>query len=159
MQPSDEVFLRAAIGVAQRARAHGNHPFGALLVSRDGQVLGEAENTVVTGGDCTGHAELNLVRQVSGVFSRAVLEGCTLYASTEPCAMCAGALHWAHVGRVVYGLSADALYALVGPASDHLYLPCREVFARSERAMVVVGPMLEVEARVVHVDFWRVDGG
>jgi tRNA(Arg) A34 adenosine deaminase TadA len=79
----DERHLLAAIGLAWQAREHGNHPFGALLVDADGDVVLEAENTVVTGPDCTGHAETNLMRMASGRFSPEFLHGCTLYTSTE----------------------------------------------------------------------------
>jgi tRNA(Arg) A34 adenosine deaminase TadA len=68
--------------------------------------------------------------------------------------MCAGAIHWGNVGRVVYGLSELALYAIVGPAPEHLVLPCREVFARSQRPIEVLGPLLEDEAAAVHAGFW-----
>ena len=68
MNESDLKHLKAAIEVAANARAHGNHPFGALLVDENDQVLLQAENTVVTGKDCTGHAETNLMRLASGQF-------------------------------------------------------------------------------------------
>ena len=64
----------------------------------------------------------------------------------RPCAMCAGAIHWGDVGRVVYALSEEQLYGIVGPDPKHLLLPCREVFARSERRIEDVGPALEDEA-------------
>lgn len=156
MNETDLAHLRAAIDVARQARAHGNHPFGALLVDEHNRVLLRAENTVVTGQDCTGHAETNLVRLASARFSPEELARCTLYSSTEPCAMCAGAIHWSRIGRVVYALSEVDLYAIVGPSPEHLYLPCREVFARSQRPVEVSGPAaeLEEEARAVHVGFW-----
>jgi len=151
-------YLRAAIEVARRAREKGNHPFGALLVDADGAVLLEAENTVNTEHDCTGHAETNLVRMACRRFERAVLEGCTLYTSTEPCAMCAGAIHWSGIGRVVFGLSEEGLYALTSdgehPDNETMTLPCREVFARCVRPVEVIGPLIEDEARVVHEGFW-----
>jgi tRNA(Arg) A34 adenosine deaminase TadA len=59
---ADEDLLRRAFELAYRARAHGNHPFGAVLVNADGTIALDAENTVVTDGDCTAHAELNLIR-------------------------------------------------------------------------------------------------
>jgi tRNA(Arg) A34 adenosine deaminase TadA len=155
MTEHDIAHLRDAIAVAWSARRHGNHPFGAILVDASGQVLLRAENSVVTGRDLTGHAETNLVRLASAQLSPELLATCTMYASTEPCAMCAGAIHWAAIGRLVYGLSAAALYELVGPAPHELQLPCREVFARSTRPMVVTGPALEEEARAVHLGFWR----
>ena len=110
MNNTDLQLLRAAIAVARRAREHGNHPFGALLVGRDGQVLLEAENTVLTGPDCTGHAETNLMRLASRRYGADFLAGCSLYTSTEPCPMCAGAIYWGSVGRVVFALSQTAFY-------------------------------------------------
>ena len=93
MEWDDLRFLRRAIAIAQQARDHGNHPFGALLVDAHQQVIFEAENTVVTERDCTGHAETNLMRLASRQVLPEVLAGCTLYSSAEPCAMCAGAIH------------------------------------------------------------------
>lgn len=152
----DLEHLRTSIQVAQRAREHGNHPFGAILVDKNNQVVLEAENSVVSGKDCTAHAETNLMRLATQHFSAEELESCTLYTSTEPCAMCAGAIHWGNVRRVVFALSEAALYDLIGPSPEHLLLPCREVFARSQRTVDVEGPALEldVEARAVHMGFW-----
>jgi tRNA(Arg) A34 adenosine deaminase TadA len=148
--------LRTSIEVAQLARQHGNHPFGAILVDEDNQVLLQAENTVVTERDCTGHAETNLIRLASKQLTPEQLSTCTLYTSTEPCAMCAGAIHWGNVGRVVFALSETDLYEMVGPSPEHLLLPCREVFARTQRHVEIVGPAseLDVEARAVHEGFW-----
>jgi tRNA(Arg) A34 adenosine deaminase TadA len=154
MNETDRKHLRAAIALARRAREHGNHPFGAVLADESGAVLLEAENTVVTMRDCTGHAETTLVREASRQFGPEQLATCTLYTSTEPCAMCAGAIHWSGVGRVVYAQSAARLYAIVGPAPEQLDLPCREVFARTGRPIEVLGPELEDEASAVHEGFW-----
>ena len=152
----DLQFLRDAIAVAWRAREHGNHPFGAILVDAAHQVILEAENTVNTERDCTGHAETTLVRLPTPRFTPEQLAACTLYASTEPCAMCAGAIHWSQIGRVVYALSEDDLYAITGTAQQPLRLPCREVFARSRHPVQVDGPetALDAEARAVHANFW-----
>jgi tRNA(Arg) A34 adenosine deaminase TadA len=149
-------YLRQAIALARSAREHGNHPFGALLVDAHGRVLAEAENTVITESDCTGHAETNLVRLASARFDRETLAGSTLYTSTEPCAMCAGAIHWSGVGRVVFGLSEENLYELTGvdPSNETLRLPCREVFARSRRPIEVIGPLLQEQSEAVHHGFW-----
>jgi tRNA(Arg) A34 adenosine deaminase TadA len=95
----DERHLLAAIELARRSRTNGNHPFGALLVDATGQVVLEAENTVVTTRDCTGHAETNLMRMASERFDPQFLRSSTLYTSTEPCAMCAGAIYWGDVRR------------------------------------------------------------
>ena len=155
---TDLQHLGSAINIARRARANGNHPFGALLVDENNQIILEAENTVNTARDCTGHAETNLIRNASQRFDRAILEKCTLYTSTEPCAMCAGAIHWSGVSRVVYALSEDGLYAMTSSGShldnQTMSLPCREVFARCVRPVEVVGPLLEAEARTVHEGFW-----
>jgi tRNA(Arg) A34 adenosine deaminase TadA len=154
----DIEHLRSAISVAWQAREHGNHPFGAVLVDESNHILLQAENTVTTGRDCTGHAETNLVRLAAQRFSPEQLAHCTLYSSTEPCAMCAGAIHWGQIGRVVYALSEIDLYAIIGPAPEHLLLPCREVFAHSQRPIEVLGPVsaLKVEARAVHENFWTI---
>src|ERR1041384_2421762 len=93
LNTTDVQHLKTAIEIAQLARDHGNHPFGAILVDENNQVLLRAENTVVTESDCTGHAETNLMRLASQSFSPETLSICTLYPSTEPCAMCAGAIH------------------------------------------------------------------
>ncbi len=152
----DLTRLRGAIEVAARARAHGNHPFGATLVDADGQVICQAENTVLTTRDPTGHAEMNAVRIAAASMTAQELAGCTLYASTEPCAMCATAIYWAGVGRVVYATSAAQLnaVALRNPAHDTLDLPCRMVFAAGSRRVEVRGPLLEDEAWRVHEGFW-----
>ncbi len=159
MNDQDLQLLRQAINVARRAREHGNHPFGALLADEQGNVLLEAENTVITGHDCTGHAELNLMRLASQRFSAEVLSRCTLYTSTEPCPMCAGSIFWGGVGRVVYALSEDGLYAMTGDSPDKLLLSCRDVFARGGRPVEVLGPALEQEARQMHVGFWGSNNG
>jgi len=149
----DERHLHQAIELAWRARENGNHPFGALLVDGGGAVVLEAENTVLTEHDCTNHAELNLVRAARH-FDETTLRGCTLYTSTEPCAMCAGAIYWSGIGRVVFALAGATLIEMVGDADEDLALPCREVLARGGRAVEVSGPHLEEEARTVHEGFW-----
>lgn len=156
MNNTDLEHLRTSIDVARAARDHGNHPFGAILVDENNQVLLQAENTVVTDSDCTGHAETNLMRLASQRFSPEKLSTCTLYTSTEPCAMCAGAIHWGNVRRVVFALSEVDLYEMVGPSPEHLLLPCREVFAKTQRHVEVQGPApeLDLEARAVHEGFW-----
>jgi tRNA(Arg) A34 adenosine deaminase TadA len=149
-------LIRRAIDIARRAREHGNHPFGALLADAAGTVLVEAENTVITASDVTGHAETNLVRRASAQLAAATLAAATLYTSTEPCAMCAGAIYWSGISRVVFGLREGELRALTGSDARNptLALPCREVFARGQRPIEVIGPVLEDEARAVHDGFW-----
>ncbi len=155
--PFVEVLMRRAIALAREARKHGNHPFGALLADAFGRVRLEAENTVVTGSDCTAHAELNLVRQACMTCDAIDLAASTLYTSTEPCPMCAGAIYWAGISRVVFGLRETELRALTDadPKNPTMALPCRDVFARGQRAIEVIGPVLEGEARAVHEGFWN----
>lgn len=149
-------FIRITIQIAQRARDHGNHPFGALLADDNGNILIEAENTVVTDQDYTGHAETNLIRLASSKYDHDFLAKCTLYTSTEPCPMCAGAIYWGNVRRVVFGLSMQGLYDIIGPETEEsLFLPSRDLFAHGKKAIEVIGPILEDEARYVHKDFWN----
>ena len=157
MKTSDRELLRMAIRIAARSRERGNHPFGAILVDSDGNILLEAENTVITARDCTGHAETNLVRMASQKYEPNLLATCTLYTSTEPCAMCSGAIYWSNIGRVVFGLSEAGLAKLTGddPENPTLSLPCRDVFNRGRRSIQVIGPELEEEAERVHDGFWR----
>ena len=156
---ADAVHLARAIEVARASRERGNHPFGAILVTTDGSII-EAENSVVTTGDPTGHAELNLVRRAGTELSREQLGLSTLYTSTEPCAMCSGAIYWAGIGRVVYALPEEDLARMV-PAQDGaptMDLPCREVFARGGTPVSVAGPALVAEAADVHAGFWEARG-
>ena len=146
-----EVLLRQAIAVARQSREHGNHPFGALLADSDGQVLLSAENTVVTGSDATGHAETNLVRLASARYSTTELRGLTLYTSTEPCAMCSGAIYWSGIGRMVFACSEARLGEIAGIG---LNVPSRAVLQTGARIVTVVGPNLEDEAAEVHQEFW-----
>ena len=152
-----EVLLRQAIAVARQSREHGNHPFGALLADSDGQVLLSAENTVVTGSDATGHAKTNLVRLASAAYTSGELRGLTLYTSTEPCAMCSGAIYWSGIGTVIYALAEAELYEMTGSDDNNptLVLPCRTVFAAGQRPVVVEGPFAIDEARDVHAGFWH----
>jgi tRNA(Arg) A34 adenosine deaminase TadA len=151
-----ERHLLAAIELAHRAREHGNHPFGALLVDEDGNVVLEAENTVLTERDVTGHAETNLMRLASSRFDADFLGACTLYTSTEPCPMCAGAIYWGNVRRVVFALSQEEMRRISGgnPENFQLELTSREVFARGDHDVEVIGPHLLEQARAVHDGFW-----
>lgn len=154
---SDETYLRHAIALALQSRGNGRHPFGAIIVTDEGAVLAEHESRKERGGDATQHAELEAVRVASAHYPKEVLARATLYTSTEPCVMCAGAIYWAGLGRVVYGFPEHRLLALTGnhPENPTLSLPCREVFSRGQRRIIVVGPLLEEEAAKAHEGFWR----
>lgn len=150
--------LRQAIALSEQVKARGKHPFAALIVDEKGEVLAEAGNAFGwPDGDATGHAELVAVREASRKFPPERLAKATLFSSAEPCAMCAGAIYWSGISRVVYALSEERLLSLTGnhPENPTLSLPCREVFARGHRTVEVVGPLLEEEAAIPHQDFWR----
>jgi tRNA(Arg) A34 adenosine deaminase TadA len=152
----DARYLRRSFEVAKLAQAHGNHPFGAILVGPDGQVLLERENGYRPDRDMTGHAERVLATDACKAFPAELLARCTLYTSAEPCAMCAGAVYWAGIGRVVYGLSEKRLKSITGDHSENptLDLPCRTVFTSGQRPTEVVGPLLEDEGAALHEAFW-----
>ena len=156
MHDPDLDLLRKSFDVARRARESGTHPFGALLAGPDGEVLLEQGNAYLPDHDMTGHAERVLMTRASTRYTPEYLSRCTLYSSAEPCAMCAGAAYWAGVGRVVYGLSEQRLKTLTGchPENPTLDLPCRSVFAAGQRAIEVIGPLLEEEAAALHAEQW-----
>ena len=157
MLEQDLKNLRTAIALASEAKALGFHPFGALVVAGDGDLLAQAGNaSCKADSDCTRHAELIAVSEASRRFPRQRLAGATLYSSAEPCAMCAGALYWSGIGRLIYALSEERLLKLTGnhPDNPTLSLPCREVFARGQRPIEVIGPVLEDEAAAAHAGFW-----
>ena len=156
MKPGDEDMLRRAFAVAERAQQKGSHPFGAILVGPDGDVLMEAENGYLPDGDMTAHAERLLATAASKAYELDELFECTMYATAEPCAMCAGAIYWAGIDRVVYGLSEARLKTITGNHEENptLDLPCRTVFAAGQRKVEVVGPLLEDEAAAMHEGVW-----
>lgn len=128
-------------------------------MDRDGNILLTQENIEITENICTGHAETKLAEQASQKYSKDFLWDCTLYTTAEPCAMCSGAIYWANIGKVVYGLSEKRLLELTGDNSQNptFDLPCREVFAKGQKEITVVGPIPEVEAAVakVHEGYWQ----
>jgi tRNA(Arg) A34 adenosine deaminase TadA len=152
----DIALLRRAFDVARRAHTHGNHPFGALLAAPDGTVLLEVENGFLPDRDMTAHAERLLATEASKKYEAKFLAECTMYTSAEPCAMCAGAVYWAGIGRVVFGLSEHRLEGMTGKHAENptLDLPCRVVFAAGQRLVTVVGPLLEDEAAALHAGAW-----
>jgi tRNA(Arg) A34 adenosine deaminase TadA len=149
-------FLRRSFDVARRAQTHGNHPFGAILVGPDGNVLIETENGYLPDRDMTGHAERLLATQAGKAYEAEFLARCTLYSSAEPCAMCAGAIYWVGIGRVVFGMTERALKEMTGNHVENptLDLPCRAVFSAGQRPVEVIGPLLEDEAAALHIGAW-----
>lgn len=155
----DIYYLRLANEAAKEAKEGGNTPFGAVLVSPDGDVLLTQGNIEITEHDCTGHAESALMRAASKKYSRDYLWGCSLYTTFEPCAMCCGAIYWGNVGRVVYGTTEKRLLELTGDDEQNptFDLPCRDIFDKGQKDIKVVGPFPEFEEESVepHRGFWN----
>ncbi|KAL0477969.1 ASNAP2 [Acrasis kona] len=155
-----ELHIKRAIDLSISATQHGNHPFGALLVDKSGAVILEAENTVNTESDVTRHAELNLVSAANKKFSPEKLKECTLYTSTEPCCMCAGAIFWTGIKHVVYSCPEGRLSEIVNRKRPKhqdggLNVPCRVVYNMATGVKVqVTGPILEEMSAKVHEDYW-----
>lgn len=150
MSTSDEAarheeFLREAIRLSRRALDRGDAPFGAVLV-RGGRIVLARENTASTRADATRHAEMNLVVEAQESFGPEALAECTLYSSTEPCAMCAGAIFWAGIRRVVFACACRRHESIFGPS---LGVHGRDVLASATPPVEVVGPLLEDEAAAV----------
>lgn len=151
-----EKLLRQAIAESRKAREAGNHPFACILVGPDGKVLMTQHNAFMPDHDMTGHAERVLMTRASTSYPITFLRECTIYTSAEPCAMCAGAIYWTGLRRVVYGLTEKDLKKITGdhPENPTLDLPCQVVFAAGQRKVEVIGPMLEAEAAAVHEGAW-----
>ena len=147
-------LLRHAQALAQRAVDAGHHPFGAILVAADHETVLLEQGNV----DVVNHAEAVLARTAAARYLPEQLWGCTLVTTVEPCAMCAGTQYWANIGRVVYGMDESALLAITGNHTGNptLALPCREVFARGQKDVRVVGPVAAMEGSIaaLHRDFW-----
>lgn len=153
----DSAYLRRAIEWSRTARARGNRPFGAVVVSDSGQVLAESYCNTGETADCTGHAETNAVREVSPRVPRHVLSRATLYSSGEPCVMCAGAIFWSGIQRVVFGIDAVSLRVFRGDVATQrdAELSCRDVFRASPHPIECIGPALLEEASAPHTGFWQ----
>jgi tRNA(Arg) A34 adenosine deaminase TadA len=148
-------MLERAQQLAQRAMDAGHHPFGALLVAADHETVLMEQGNV----DSVNHAEAVLAREASRRYSPAELWGCSLVTTVEPCAMCAGTQYWANIGRVVYGMEERALLELTGNHAENptLDLPCRDVFARGQKDVQVIGPVAALVEPIaaMHKRFWR----
>ena len=157
MDERDERYLRIAFDVARRAVERGNMPFGAVLVDESGEIVLEGQNTAISEHDPTGHAESNLMREAGRRFEPDYLARCTMYSSAEPCAMCAGAVYWVGVRRVVYGLDILGLDEVVGadPLNPTPRLRAEVVLNGGKYPIAIEGPALIEEARAVHAGFWE----
>ena len=139
--------MRLAIEASRQARKAGDTPFGATLVSPEGEILHTSPNRQNTTGDCTAHAELVLVREATKKLGPARLRGATVFASGEPCAMCSGAMFWAGISRVVFAATTQDIGDTLGGPS--LPARCAEVLGPAQPAVEVQGEMMREEAVAV----------
>lgn len=154
----DLEYLRRTIELADEAVSEGNHPFGAVLVSDQGEIICEAKNSFTIDRG-PGHAESNLARIAAREFTVETLASATLYTSVEPCSMCAGTIYWAEIGAVVFGMTEKSLGEITGddPENPTQDLECRTIFASGRRSIEVRGPFDELEAIIAdqHRKFWN----
>lgn len=106
---NDSELIERCIAVARQAAERGNHPFGALVVC-EGEILAEGENSVVTAGDPSAHAEVVAIRNASRALGRLELSGCSLYSSAEPCLMCSTLIRLVGMSRVVFAAASPGGY-------------------------------------------------
>lgn len=151
--------LLAANEVARKARANGNTPFGAVLVDENGEIVMEQGNAERDLHDATAHAERMLASRASQSFSKEYLWKCTLYTTFEPCCMCTGAIYWANIGRIVYGVTEEKLLEMTGSDDKNptFNISCRTILAAGQKPIEVLGPFPEIGYAVeeVHAGFWN----
>ncbi len=117
----DERFMRRALELAERARAEGEVPVGAVLV-QDGEIIGEGWNRPIASHDASAHAEIQAIRSAGSAAGNYRLGGSTLYVTLEPCAMCAGAMVHARIARLVFG-AQDPKTGAAGSVFDLVRAP------------------------------------
>jgi tRNA(adenine34) deaminase len=147
MELRDEEYMRLALLEADAARAVGEVPIGAIVVI-DNQVRGHGRNAVIGSNDPTAHAEIVAMREAARAVGNYRLTGATLYATIEPCAMCAGALVHARIGRLVYGARDEK----AGAIETHFGI-CTTDFL-NHRVTIESG-LLEADCRAVIQSFFR----
>ncbi len=138
----DEQFMRKALYEAQKAAEEGEIPIGAVIVCND-RIISRAHNLTEKLHDVTAHAEMQAITAAADLLGGKYLSDCTLYVTVEPCVMCAGAIGWAQIGRIVYGASDEKRgYQLYAPRALH------------PKAVVTRG-VLEAECRQMMQDFFK----
>ena len=141
-QTKDEKFMRMALAEAHEAGEAGEIPIGAVVVCRD-KIIARAHNLTETLHDVTAHAEMQAITAAADSLGGKYLKGCTLYVTVEPCVMCAGALGWSQIERVVYG-AADKKRGFSRFAPEALH-----------PKTTVVSGVLEEECRQLMQDFFK----
>lgn len=141
-QKKDEQFMRKAIAEAQQALQEGEIPIGAVIVCND-RIIARAHNLTETLHDVTAHAEMQAITSAANELGGKYLTDCTLYVTIEPCTMCAGALGWSHLSRIVYGAADEKRgYQIFAPRALH-------------PKTTITGGILEEECRQLMQDFFR----
>ena len=126
IEDKDAVYMRKALAEAEQAEREGEIPIGAVVVCR-GRIIARTHNLTETLNDVTAHAEMQAITAAANALGGKYLTDCTVYVTVEPCPMCAGALGWAQVARIVYGAKDDKRgYHLIAPKALH---PKTEVVA------------------------------
>ena len=137
----DEKYIRRANELANIAKNKGEDPFGAVLV-RDNEIVYETHDGCIEFCDPTFHAEKRLISEYCRMNNLISLENYTLYSSTEPCSMCSGAIHWAKISRLVYGIRQEKLNQKSGGVKK---LSAKQILNRCGKPIEIDGPILEDE--------------
>ena len=141
-QKKDERYMRMALDEAQAAFEAGEIPIGAVVVCKD-RVISRAHNLTETLCDVTAHAEMQAITAAANTLGGKYLTDCTLYVTVEPCVMCAGAIGWAQIPRIVYGcLDEKRGYHAFAPEAMH-------------PKATIIGGVLEEECRQLMQDFFK----
>lgn len=138
----DEEYMKKALAEAEAAFREGEVPIGAVIVCKD-RIIARAHNLTETLCDVTAHAEMQAITSAANMLGGKYLQDCTLYVTVEPCTMCAGAIGWAQISRIVFGAPDEKRgYQLIAPKAFH------------PKAEVVSG-VLEAECRQLMQDFFK----
>lgn len=147
--------LRAANKVAIDWKKFGHHPFGAVILAPDNDTVLMSQGNL----GVVRHAETDLSRRAAETYTPEYLSSCTLVTTMEPCVMCAGAIYWANIGRVVYGATEETLGKLTGTSKMNptMNLPCKKVFESGQKTIELIGPVPAMEAELIepHKGFWK----
>lgn len=143
-------LMRRAIAVSENSVRNGGGPFGAVIASKDGEIIAEASNSVTIDHDPTAHAEVNCIRKAAARLGTFDLAGYDIYTSCEPCPMCLGAIYWAHLDKIYYANDRkDA--AAIGFDDDFIY---QELELRNDDRHKKMEILLPEEAKKAF-EMWR----
>ena len=143
---NDEYFMLKAIAISEKGmNENDGGPFGAIIVNKDGEIIGEGNNKVTSSNDPTAHAEIVAIREACKELNNFQLEGCTIYTSCEPCPMCLGAIYWARPDRIVYACSREDA-ARIGFDDDFIY---KEINVNVDEREIDTNQILREEANKV----------